>query len=146
MPHPCRILGDRACPERSRRGGVFEFAARHRVFEPTSIKRLVMRTSPRICVHSETMLPTTCPHLLFGSMALNASPQATPGTRRNTVSECSRRNSAIAEANLPFGRLLSVDPFSYRCLVMTTVTKTPVQSAMAFPKNDPKWVAGLEWL
>ena len=31
--------------------------------EPTSIRRLVIRTSPRICVHSETMLPTTCPHL-----------------------------------------------------------------------------------
>jgi len=38
-----------------------------RVFEPTSIRRLVIRTSPRICVHSETMLPTTCPTGCSGS-------------------------------------------------------------------------------
>src|ERR1700733_2125378 len=29
------------------------------VFDPTSISRLVIRMRPRICVHSETMLPTT---------------------------------------------------------------------------------------
>src|ERR1039458_10680451 len=38
-------------------------SACQRALEPTSIRRLVIRTSPRICVHSETMLPTTCPHL-----------------------------------------------------------------------------------
>ncbi len=47
-----------------------------------------MRMNPRICVHSETMLPTTWPHLQLGSMALNATTQAMPVTRRNKVSEC----------------------------------------------------------
>ena len=32
-------------------------------FERDSISRFVIRTSPRTWVHSETMLPTTCPHL-----------------------------------------------------------------------------------
>jgi hypothetical protein len=31
-------------------------------FDPTSTSFLVSSTSPRICVHSETMLPATCPH------------------------------------------------------------------------------------
>src|ERR1035437_4330108 len=115
-----------------------------RSFEPTSIKRLVIRTSPRIWVHSETMLPTTCPHLLPGSIAQNATTQPMPVITRKMVSECSRRNSKTAEGNLPFGCLLSAEPFSYRNFVITIVTKTPVQSAMAFPKNEPMWVEGLE--
>jgi hypothetical protein len=38
--------------------------AAHRIlsFERGSISRFVIRTSPKTCVHSETMLPTTCPH------------------------------------------------------------------------------------
>jgi len=32
-------------------------------FDFSSINRLVRRTSPRSCVHSDTMFPTTCPHL-----------------------------------------------------------------------------------
>ena len=35
------------------------------------------------------------------------------------------------------GFLLSEDPRSYRNLVASTVTTTPDQSAIAFPKNDP---------
>src|SRR5262249_22657071 len=31
-------------------------------FDFSSIKRLVRRTSPRSCVHSDTMFPTTSPH------------------------------------------------------------------------------------
>src|SRR5215470_12504660 len=31
-------------------------------FDFSSIKRLVRRTRPRSCVHSDTMFPTTCPH------------------------------------------------------------------------------------
>src|SRR3984893_8321874 len=112
MPHPCRILGDRACTERSRRDGFFEFAARHRVLEPTSINRLVIRTSPRICVHSETMLPTTCPHFPLGSIPLKATTQAVPVITRNIVSECSRRNSMAAEGTFPLSFLLSLEPFS----------------------------------
>ena len=42
------------------------------------------------------------------------------------------------------GCLLSLEPFSYRYLVKTTVTSTPVQSAMALPKNEPMWVDGLD--
>ena len=47
-----------------------------------------------------------------------------------------------ADGNLPFGCLLSAESFSYRCLVNTTVNNTPVQSAIAFPKNEPMWVDG----
>src|ERR1700676_4261110 len=77
-------------------------------------------------------------------MALNATTQAMPVINRNNVSECSRKNSRIGEGSLPFGCWLSADPFSYRCLVMKTVTRTPVQSAIAFPKNDPQWVEGFD--
>jgi len=94
--------------------------------DPTSIKRLVIRTRPRICVHSETMLPTTCPHLLFGSMALNATTQARPVTTRNIVSELLAQQFHGYRRQFALGRLLSVDPFSYKCLAMTTVIKTPV--------------------
>src|ERR1022692_529010 len=118
-------------------GGAFSF-------EPTSSSRLVISTSPRICVHSETMLPTTCPQRLLGRMARNAITQPMPVTSKNNVSECSRRNSFSADGNLPLGCLLSAEPFSYRYLVMTTVTTTPVQSAMALPKNDPRWVSGFD--
>src|SRR6267142_1132016 len=112
--------------------------------EPTSMRRLVIRTIPRICVHSDTMLPTTCPQRLLASMAVNAATQATPVIKRKIVSECSRRNSSSFEGRMPFGCLLSEEPFSYRCLVMRIVTTTPVQSAMALPKNAPRWVEGSE--
>src|SRR3984957_7940039 len=45
-------------------------------FDPTSISRLVISTNPRICVHSDTIFPTTWPHLLFGSIARKASTHA----------------------------------------------------------------------
>jgi hypothetical protein len=51
-----------------------------------------MRMNPRICVHSETMLPRTWPHLLLGSMALNATTQAMPVTRGNKVVPEGRAN------------------------------------------------------
>src|SRR5579872_448967 len=113
-------------------------------FEPTSISRLVIRTSPIICVHSETILPTTCPHRLFASIARNAATQAAPVTTRNKVRECSRRNVITGESPSQCGRLLSDDPFSYKNFVITTVTTTPLQSAIAFPKNDPQCVDGSE--
>lgn len=34
--------------------------------EPISMRRFVRKTRPPICTHSETMLPTTCPHLPSG--------------------------------------------------------------------------------
>ena len=37
-------------------------------FECRSINRFVNRTKPNICVHSETMLPITCPHLASESI------------------------------------------------------------------------------
>src|SRR5690242_9914290 len=44
------------------------------------------------------------------------------------------------------GRRLSAEPFSYRYFVARTITSNPVQSAMAFPKNEPIWVLGSETL
>src|SRR5512135_210209 len=45
---------------------------------------------------------------------------------------------------MPFGCLLSAEPFSYKCLVAITITTSPLQSAMALPKNDPACVSGEE--
>ena len=39
--------------------------------------------------------------------------------------------------NFPFTSLLSLDPRSYRCLVARIITTTPLQSAIALPKNEP---------
>src|SRR5204863_8518824 len=75
-------------------------------------------------------------------MALNTNTQTIPVATRNKVNECSRRSSMTADGNLPFGCLLSAEPFSYRSLVNTTVNNTPVQSAIAFPKNEPMLVDG----
>lgn len=68
-----------------------------RCFEPTSIQRFVIKTRPRICLHSETMFPTTCPHLLFGSIARNAAIQPMAVIARKMVSQCSRGISMTAE-------------------------------------------------
>src|SRR5450755_4185324 len=96
----------------ARRSLLCKFEFGHDSFDPISISFLVISTSPRICVHSETMLPTTCPHLLLGSIALNATTQPTPVIRRNKVSECSRKNSSATDCHFPFGFLLSAEPFS----------------------------------
>jgi hypothetical protein len=37
LPHPGRVLGDRACPERSRRGGEFDFVPSN-LFKNTEVK------------------------------------------------------------------------------------------------------------
>lgn len=73
-----------------------------RCFEPTSIQRLAIETRPRICLHSEPIVPTTCPHLLFGSIARNAALQPMPVIARKWR-ECSRGNSMTADGNIPFG-------------------------------------------
>jgi hypothetical protein len=44
----------------------------------------------------------------------------------------------------PFGCWLSAEPFSYRNFFVTMMTKTPVQSAIVFLKNEPMWVEGLD--
>lgn len=91
---------------------------------------------------SGTGLPgrTTCPQRLFVSILRKTYTHPSQVVARNTVSECSRRNSRVGELYFPRGCLLSADPFSYTCLVMITVTSTPDQSAMALPKNEPRWV------
>ena len=97
--------------------------------------RFVINTSPKICVHWETMLPTTCPHLLPGSIAANAMIQPIPVITRNMVSECSRKISITAEGRMPFGCLLSAEPFSYRNLVITMVTKFPSSRRLHFQRT-----------
>src|SRR6202008_5040461 len=54
--------------------------------EPTSMRRFVMRSKPRIWVHSETILPTTCPHFPLGSIARKATIQPIPVISRTRVS------------------------------------------------------------
>src|SRR5712691_3009771 len=60
--------------------------------------------------------------------------------------EWSRSNFRPGLTTLCGGRRLSAEPLSYRYFVARTITTTPVQSAMAFPKNDPRCVLGLETL
>src|SRR2546421_2538698 len=69
-----------------------------------------------------------------------------PVAIRNRVSEWSRSHSRRGPSSGGWGERLSAEPFSYRYLVATTVTTTPVQSAMAFPKKEPMCVCGLERL
>jgi hypothetical protein len=101
---------------------------------------------PQDLVHSETMLPTTCPHLLFGSIALNATTQAMPVTRRNRVSECSRSNSTAADRTLPFGCLLSADPFRTGAWSLQRLSKlqsSPRWRSQRTPQcGYPDWTGG----
>jgi hypothetical protein len=66
-----------------------------------------------------------------------------PVLARNMVRVLARQ-LITADGNILFGCLLSAEPISYRNFVITIVTKTPVQSAIAFPKNEPSWVEGSE--
>src|SRR5271157_5763157 len=134
--HLCGALGVRTPRQMSGR------LHRSPSFDPTSINIFVIHTSPRICVHSDTRLPTTCPQRLFASMRLKANAHAAPVITRNTVSEWLRKNSRVGDFHVLVGFLLSADPLSCRCLVKMTVTSTPDQSAMALPKNEPRWVEG----
>src|SRR5258706_627826 len=59
---------------------------------------------------------------------------------RKMLSEWSRRRIQMGLNRLFGGRRLSADPVSYRYLVEKTMTTTPDQSAMALPKNEPRWV------
>src|SRR6185312_10222148 len=106
-------------------------------FDPTSTSFFVSSTTPRICVHSETILPTTCPHFDSESECANSSTQPTPVITRKIVSECSCKASRNRLCHLWRGRLLSCDPRSYKYLVPSSITTTPVQSAIALPKNEP---------
>src|SRR5205085_4166220 len=106
----------------------------------------VMRSKPRIGVHSETIFPTTCPHLEFASECANRITQPAPVNTRKIVREWASSTFWIGRINR-FGIFrLSAEPTSYMNLVATTVTTKPVQSAMALPKNDPQWVFWSEWL
>src|SRR5579864_9348917 len=115
-------------------------------FEWVSISFLVMISKPRICVHSETMFPTTCPHLEVGFDRANVITHPAPVIRRNRVKECCWSSFQIGRRKRCGGFRLSAEPTSYMYLVAITVTTRPVQSAMALPKNDPQWVLGFEWI
>lgn len=56
-------------------------------FEPRSSNRFVINTNPTIWVHSETMLPTTCPHFELAFMERNSMIHAMPVTSRKMVRE-----------------------------------------------------------
>src|SRR5437016_14069343 len=58
-------------------------------FEWVSISFLVRITRPKIWVHSETMLPATCPHFELGSDLANRTIQKAPVISRKMLRECS---------------------------------------------------------
>src|SRR4029434_1473380 len=68
---------------------------RHRVlsFEWRSTSRFVNSTRPKICVHSETMLPTTWPHLASESIEAYSAIHPTPVITRKILREGSRNLS-----------------------------------------------------
>src|SRR5262245_43730049 len=80
-------------------------------FEPVSISCFVRSTSPKICVHPDTMFPTTCPHFPATFMWTNRASHAASVTSRKIVSECSR-NASTTRFHRILGGLLSAEPFS----------------------------------
>src|SRR5690348_2444647 len=115
-------------------------------FEFVSISLFVSRTSPRICVHSETMFPTTCPHFELASNSPNKITHPIPVTSRKIVNECARIAAHSGRKRVFGSCLLCAEPFSYKCFVANTITTRPNQSATAFPKKDPTCVCGSERL
>src|SRR5437660_12250401 len=97
-------------------------------------------------VHSETTLPATCPHFEFGSDLANRTIQKAPVMSRKMLRECSCSFSSTGLSQWRGGLRLSAEPFSYMNLVASTVTTSPVQSAIALPKNAPRCVSGFERL
>src|SRR5713226_440047 len=97
--------------------------------ECCSISFLVIKTSPKICVHSETMFPTTCPHLASESIAAYSAIQPTPVISRKMLREWFRSRSRKGLSKPCGGRRLSAEPRSYKYFVATTMTTTPDQSA-----------------
>ena len=65
---------------------------------------------------------------------------------RKMLREWLRSRSQTGPKRVRGGRRLSAEPFSYKYLVANIITTTPVQSAIALPKNEPIWVRGLETL
>src|ERR1041385_6575626 len=98
--------------------GQFTRLAGYRLsFEPISTNRLVKKTRPAICTHSERMLPTTWPHLLSTFIHANRKAQPTPVITMNIRSECRCKKSSHAERFLPLTGRLSADPISYKNFV-----------------------------
>src|SRR6185369_9611664 len=81
-------------------------------FDCFSINFFVSNTNPNICVHSDTIFPTTSPHRPCGFIFANAATQTAPVASRKMVSECSRICSSVRGKNSFGGSLLSLDPFS----------------------------------
>src|SRR5512141_3488533 len=69
-----------------------------------------------------------------------------PVMTRKMLREWLRSRAKAGPRRLRGGRRLSAEPVSYRYLVARTITTTPDQSAMALPKNEPRWVPGPERL
>src|SRR5579872_6979560 len=100
------------------------------------MKRLVKITTPKICVHSDTTLPTTWPHLLPVSILAKSTTQPIPVTSKKILKEWSRRSSRAGLSGLFGSRRLSAEFLSYKYFVAKSITTTPDQSAIAFPKNE----------
>src|SRR5581483_4969240 len=80
--------------------------------EPISTNRLVRKTRPAIWTHSETMLPTTWPHLLSTFIRKNKIVQAMPVTMIKIKSECRCRVFNHAGRFFPLTGRLSAEPTS----------------------------------
>jgi hypothetical protein len=89
-------------------------------------------------------LPTTWPHFEVADIYANTAIQTNRVTLKNTVSECVLIHLKTGFFSWTMRRLQSGDPRSYRIRVQITVATTPLQSAMAFPKNDPQCVSGFD--
>src|SRR6185436_6505931 len=99
-------------------------------FDPFSPTYFVMTTRPKIWVHSETMLPTTCPAFPLASIRAYRTAHSAPVTSRAMVNEWSTRKHTTALCDLGCGGRLSADPISCRYFVATTMTSVPSQSAV----------------
>src|SRR5439155_1392832 len=85
-------------------------------FEWVSISFLVKITRPKIWVHSETMLPATCPHFELGSDLANRTIQKAPVISRKMLRECSCSFSSTGLSQWRGG--LRLAPVLYSCAAL----------------------------
>lgn len=89
--------------------------------DPRSRNSFVRITKPNTWVHSERILPTTCPHFLWESTCRYSKSHPIPIISRNTLKECRCKNLCVGDE--PRGRLLSAEPTSNKLFVARTVSR-----------------------
>lgn len=110
--------------------------------EPFSSIYFVIKTSPSVCTHSDTIFPTTWPQREFASIRTYKINHPIPVITKKMLNEWPWIKSRIRFFKCPRAGRLSSEPRSKKYFVATMITSEPLQSAIAFPKNEPKCLFG----